>query len=193
MRPAAACWLDSTPVPAVARPCSCCACLVTATHRCCSCCSPCRMLGGGGVDGAIHRAAGPALLEACRQVCGCWRLHASRGVGCAPLWQAAATPALTSHAARSPLQWRAGMCGSFRCQPCTPPELHIPCCCCCRRSNESHCVPSAGGGGAARCAMPHRGGPHHPWRRPAHQACHSHGEAVGPRGGPAWCGGWVAG
>lgn len=46
-----------------------------------------RMLGGGGVDGAIHRAAGPALLEACLRV-----PEVRPGVRC-PTGEARITPA----------------------------------------------------------------------------------------------------
>jgi O-acetyl-ADP-ribose deacetylase (regulator of RNase III) len=45
-----------------------------------------RMLGGGGVDGAIHRAAGPRLLEACKKI------EAIDGVRC-PFGSARITPA----------------------------------------------------------------------------------------------------
>src|SRR5215217_4408331 len=45
-----------------------------------------RMLGGGGVDGAIHRAAGPQLYDACKAV-----PEVRRGVRC-PTGEARITP-----------------------------------------------------------------------------------------------------
>jgi O-acetyl-ADP-ribose deacetylase (regulator of RNase III) len=53
-----------------------------------------RMLGGGGVDGAIHAAAGPELLAACREV-----PEVRPGVRC-PTGEARVTPAF-----RLPARW----------------------------------------------------------------------------------------
>lgn len=53
-----------------------------------------RMLGGGGVDGAIHRAAGPELLAACEKVA-----EVRPGVRC-PTGEARITPGF-----RLPAKW----------------------------------------------------------------------------------------
>lgn len=67
------------------------------------------LLGGGGVDGAIHRAAGPELLDACRRV-----PEVAPGVRC-PTGEARITPgfALPAHHVIHTVGpiWRGGRAG----------------------------------------------------------------------------------
>ncbi|QQM66560.1 O-acetyl-ADP-ribose deacetylase [Actinomyces weissii] len=70
------------------------------------------LLGGGGVDGAIHRAAGPELLQACRE------LRRERFPQGLPVGQAVATPGFAL-----PARWVLHTVGPNRHQGQTDPGL----------------------------------------------------------------------
>ena len=74
------------------------------------------LLGGGGVDGAIHRAAGPELLSACRE------LRASTHPDGLPVGQAVATPGFAL-----PARWVIHTVGPNRHAGQTDPKLLASC------------------------------------------------------------------
>lgn len=74
------------------------------------------LLGGGGVDGAIHRAAGPELLDACRE------LRRTELPGGLPVGAAVATPGF-----RLPARWVIHTVGPNRHAGQTDPALLASC------------------------------------------------------------------
>jgi len=74
------------------------------------------LLGGGGVDGAIHRAAGPELLEACKE------LRRTTHRGGLPVGEAVATPGF-----RLPALWVIHTVGPNRHAGETDPRLLASC------------------------------------------------------------------